>query len=69
MLLPRGARHALQAALLFGALSAAFSVWFVAAAALQPVLSKYLPIGVVFLAVLAASFLALLPAVHCHKKA
>ena len=69
VLLLRGARHALQAALLFGALSAAFSVWFVAAAALQPVLSKYLPIGVVFLAVLAASFLALLPAVHCHKKA
>ena len=55
---------------LCAAVSTAFSVWFTAAAVLQPALAKYLPIGIVFLAILLAALGFLLPsASHQGRKA
>lgn len=61
VLLARHGRHAMSLAVLCAAVSTVFAGWFTVAAVLQPVLAKYLPIGIVFLAILIAAFGFLLP--------
>ena len=68
VLLARHGRHAVSLVVLCAAVSLALSVWFTAAAAVQPLLAKYLPIGVVFLAILLAALGFLLPAREGKKR-
>ncbi len=67
--LAKKARWGLPAASLCAAVSLAFSVWFLVSAALQAALAPYLPIGVVFLAILLAAAWFLLPSRRGEKHA
>ncbi len=68
VLLARHGRHALPLAVLCAAVSTVFNVWFIVSAVLQPALAQYLPIGVVFAAILLTAFGFLLPRAAGERK-